>query len=92
VHLPDARSRQRAGLTETAVAIDTGFAISPTFLVPTLAFTVPGLLLMLAVIAQGAGALSWIPFVRRSLGDDDRVRRRRRPRTAAGDGRDRLVS
>ena len=55
---------------------------SPTFLVPTLALTVPGLLVMLAVFAQGVGALAWIPFVRRSLDDRDRdrVRRRRRAR------------
>lgn len=90
-HVPYAPARDGDGLA-TTVAIDTGIAISPTFLVPTLAFTVPGLLLMLAIIAQGAGALAWIPFVRRSLGDDERERRRRRARASARAGRDRLVS
>jgi hypothetical protein len=92
VHLPDAIGREGDGGLAPSVAIDTGVAISPTFLVPTLAFTVPGLLLMLAVLAQGVGALAWIPFVRRSLGDDDQERRRRRRRPATRPERDRLVS
>ena len=63
-----------AGL-DTVGAIDIGIGVSPTFLVPTLALTVPGLLLMLAVFAQGVGALAWIPFVRRTLDDRERGRR-----------------
>ena len=64
--------------SSTSVSIDTGLAVAPTFLVPTLAFTVPGLLLIVAVLAQGGGAFAWIPFVKRTLGDDERDRRRRR--------------
>ena len=36
--------------------------------VPSLVLTVPGLLLMLAVIGQIVGAAVWMPVVRRSLG------------------------
>jgi hypothetical protein len=36
--------------------------------VPSLVLTIPGLLLVLAVIAQVAGAAAWIPVVRRFLG------------------------
>lgn len=64
----------------SSVSIDAGLAVAPTFLVPTLAFTVPGLLVIIAVLAQGVGALAWIPFVKRTLGDDERDRRRRRTR------------
>jgi hypothetical protein len=52
----------------------TGLAIE--WLVPTLVVTVPGILLMLAILAQGAGALLWLPYAKRTLDDD----RRRRPR------------
>jgi hypothetical protein len=36
--------------------------------VPTLALTVPGLLLLAAIAAQVAGAVVWLPVVRRKLG------------------------
>jgi hypothetical protein len=36
--------------------------------VPSLVFTVPGLLLLLAILAQIAGAAAWLPFARRKLG------------------------
>jgi hypothetical protein len=44
--------------------------------VPALVLTVPGLLLVLAVLAQMAGGLIWLPLVRRWLGGLG-VRRRR---------------
>jgi hypothetical protein len=59
-----------------SVDIDVGFPM--TLFVPTLVLTVPGLLVMLAVLAQGLGALAWLPFVRRDLGDFGLVRRRGR--------------
>ena len=52
-----------------------GFGLPVEWLVPSLVVTVPGILLILAVLAQGAGALLWLPYVRRTLGGD----RRRRP-------------
>ena len=42
--------------------------------------TVPGILLMLAVLAQGFAATLWLPYVRRTLGGD---RRRRHTAQAA---------
>ena len=36
--------------------------------VPSLALTVPGLLLLLAVLAQIAAGASWVPVVRRKVG------------------------
>jgi hypothetical protein len=39
--------------------------------VPSLVLTVPGLLLMIAILAQGAIGLAWLPVVRRRLGRDD---------------------
>jgi hypothetical protein len=36
--------------------------------VPSLVLTVPGLLLLLAILAQIAGAAAWLPVVRRKLG------------------------
>ena len=45
----------------TLATIDTGIGLSPTFLVPTLALTVPGLLVMIAVFAQGIGAAGLDP-------------------------------
>ena len=44
------------------------------------ALVVPGLLLIIAVLAQSLGALAWMPFVRRTFGAKE-------PRPAAGDGR-----
>ena len=45
---------------------------------PGVALVVPGLLLILAVLAQSLGALAWLPFVRRSLGDQEPQPGRRR--------------
>jgi hypothetical protein len=36
--------------------------------VPGLLLSVPGLLLVLAIAAQAAGALAWLPIVRRRIG------------------------
>jgi len=47
--------------------------------IPVLVLTVPGLLLVLSVLAQTILGMLWLPITRRSLGDD---RRRRRPQTA----------
>ena len=43
---------------------------------PAVVMAVPGLLLVIAVLAQTAGALAWLPVVRRSLGGTG-VRRRK---------------
>jgi hypothetical protein len=51
--------------------------------VPSLALSVPGLLLVAAILAQAAGGLAWIPIVRRRIGgfglrgDRPRTTRRR---------------
>ncbi|HEY4633724.1 MAG TPA: Ig-like domain-containing protein [Candidatus Limnocylindrales bacterium] len=62
----------------TGVSVDLDLGLPMTLFVPTLVLTVPGLLVMLAVLAQGLGALAWLPFVRRDLGDFGLVGRRRR--------------
>ncbi|HET9344610.1 MAG TPA: Ig-like domain-containing protein [Candidatus Limnocylindrales bacterium] len=50
--------------------------------VPALTLTVPGLLLMLAVLAQLTAGAIWVPVARRWLGAFGLGRRRRRRRTA----------
>jgi hypothetical protein len=47
--------------------------------VPGAAVGVPGLLVVLFLVLQAAGALAWIPAVRRMSGDPVPVKRRRRP-------------
>jgi hypothetical protein len=47
--------------------------------VPGAAVGVPGLLVLLFIALQAAGAMAWIPAVRRMSGDPVPVRRRRRP-------------
>jgi hypothetical protein len=44
---------------------------------PMLVMSVPGLLLLLAVLLQSLGALAWLPVVRRSLGGFGIGKRRR---------------
>ena len=51
--------------------------------VPSLVLTVPGLLLILVVLAQLLGGAIWLPFARRSLGSFGVGRRKRRSRTGA---------
>jgi hypothetical protein len=46
--------------------------------VPALVLSVPGLLLVIAVLAQAAGALFWLPVAQRWLGGFG-IRRRRGP-------------
>jgi hypothetical protein len=52
--------------------------------VPALALTVPGLLLMLAILAQLAASALWLPVVKRWLGGFGVGRRRRRARPDDG--------
>ena len=49
--------------------------------VPGAAVGVPGLLVVLFIALQTAGALAWIPAVRRMSGDPIPAERRRRPGT-----------
>jgi hypothetical protein len=59
--------------------VDIGLATFGTleWAVPALAMTVPGLLLMLAVLAQLSTGVLWLPVVRRWLGGFGVGRRRR---------------
>ena len=59
-----------------------GFDGLVEFAIPSLVFTVPGLLLVLAVLAQGLVGAFWLPFVRRWLGGFGLARRGRRPASA----------
>jgi hypothetical protein len=43
--------------------------------IPAMAFTVPGLLLVLAILAQAGGAAAWLPVVRRLIGSFGPARR-----------------
>jgi hypothetical protein len=61
------------GLTDVDVV---GLDAVIEWAVPSLAFTVPGLLLVLAVTAQMVGATLWLPVVRRWLGEFGFRRRR----------------
>jgi hypothetical protein len=53
------------------------------WLIPGFAVTLPGLLVVLAVLAQLAVGTGWLPLVRREIGDFG-LRRRRRPGHPAG--------
>jgi hypothetical protein len=53
-----------------------GFDAMLEWAVPALLLSVPGLLLLLAVLAQAAGGLLWLPIVRRWLGGFGLRRRR----------------
>jgi VCBS repeat-containing protein len=62
------------------IDLDLGFAASSLgalglllWAVPGLALTVPGLLVVLIVIAQVTGGLAWLPVVRRNLGSRRRM-------------------
>jgi len=69
------------GLTDVDVVGIDGLV---TWAVPSLALSVPGLLLVLAVVAQTLGATAWLPVVRRWLGGFGFGRRRRGNRGATG--------
>jgi len=68
------------GLTDVGVV---GFGGLMTWAVPSLALTVPGLLLVLAIVAQMLGASVWLPVIRRWLGGFG-FRRRRAARGTPG--------
>ncbi len=55
-----------------------GFGGLLQWAVPSLVLSLPGLLLVLAILAQVAGGAAWVPIVRRALGGSG-VNRRRRP-------------
>ncbi len=61
------------GSTDEEMAVDIGSVAFGGFdwAVPSLVLTVPGLLLMIAILAQGAIGLAWLPVVRRRLGGDE---------------------
>lgn len=72
---PSARSIAVSGLS----AVSFG---GVEWLVPGLVLTVPGLLIVLVVLLQVAGALAWIPVARRRLGGAEESARRLPPRGA----------
>jgi hypothetical protein len=45
-----------------------GFGGLLTWAVPSLVMSVPGLLIVLVMLAQIGGAAAWLPIVRRTLG------------------------
>jgi hypothetical protein len=47
---------------------------------PIFVMSVPGLLLIAAILAQAIGALAWLPVVRRRLGGSDTAARPGAPR------------
>jgi hypothetical protein len=56
----------------------TGFGGAIDWVVPSLVLSVPGLLVVIAVVAQLIGGAAWVPLVRRWLGEFGLRRRRRR--------------
>jgi Big-like domain-containing protein len=60
-----------------------GFGIGIEWAVPALALTVPGLLLILAILSQAVVGAIWLPFTRRWLGSFGVGRRKAEARTAA---------
>jgi len=71
------------GLLDGSFADFGGFGATVEWAVPALALTVPGLLLILAVLSQAVVGAVWLPFVRRWLGGLGVARRRSRARSAA---------
>ncbi len=68
------------GLDSQVGAIDLDSMVSLTigdieWLVPGLVMTVPGLLIVVAVLLQIAGGMAWLPFARRRLGRAEVTRR-----------------
>jgi hypothetical protein len=63
--------------SDLGVSMDTvGLAMGMTWAVPGVAFGVPGLLLILAILAQAVGGAVWLPLVRRRIGTWGPRRRR----------------
>ena len=72
--LPAVESGRNLDLDMAALTFD-GFE----WAVPALVLTVPGILLVIAVLAQALIGLAWLPVARRWLGGDQRRRRRQDP-------------
>ena len=75
--------RDPEGGVGTAPEIDVSFAAMESlgnlsWAVPSLVLAVPGLLLVLAVLAQAVGGVLWLPVIRRRIGSFG-VGGRRRP-------------
>jgi hypothetical protein len=66
----------------TLFAEDLGGFGGVDWAIPVFAMTVPGLLLILAVLAQATAGVFWLPFVRRWLGSFGVRRRRHEPSPA----------
>ena len=60
-----------------------GFDGGIDWAVPALALTVPGILLILAILAQTVVGVAWLPFIRRWLGAFGVRRRKDEARDAA---------
>jgi hypothetical protein len=75
-----------ASVTTGDFDIDTSLALGDfEWAIPALVLTVPGILLLLAVLAQMLMGILWLPVTRRWLGGDRRRRRRLEPaRISAG--------
>jgi hypothetical protein len=76
---------QQQAASGADVAVSTALGKLPGGLLvwsyPALVTVVPGILLLLAIAAQMAGAVAWVPVVRRSLSGVGVARRRRAPPT-----------
>ena len=62
---PDAGA---TGIDASLVASSLGNLDGMVWAVPSIVLTVPGLLLVLAILAQVAAGAAWVPVVRRKLG------------------------
>jgi hypothetical protein len=71
------RGAGASGAAVTVTGVDLAGFDDIDWAVPALTLTVPGLLLMLAVLAQLSASAVWLPFVRRWLGTFGFTRRRR---------------
>ena len=70
---------RRLDLSGASIGLFSGVEI---WAVPAATIALPGLLVLIWVALQAAGAIAWMPAVRRLRGEDD-PRRRRRVRTPA---------
>ena len=60
---------------DLSLAAGAGVGIGIAWVVPSLVLTLPGLLLVLVILAQAMGGLLWLPIVRRRIGSFSVVRR-----------------
>jgi hypothetical protein len=86
IRVPSARTEPPRFIVPSSTAaganeIDTSLSLGGGFewAIPTLVLTVPGILLLLAVIAQGLTGILWLPVTRRWLEGDRRRRRGAQP-------------